>query len=65
MADYRAVVIGGSAGSYAVVSRILAALPPDFPAPVIVCMHRLKHVRAGFIEALGERTRLNVIEPYD
>ena len=65
MADFRAVVIGGSAGSYAVVSRILAALPVDYPVPVIVCMHRLKHVRAGFIEALNERSNLNVVEPYD
>ncbi len=65
MADYRAVVIGGSAGSYAVVSKILAALPPDFPVPVVICMHRLKHVRAGFVEALNERTSLNVVEPYD
>lgn len=65
MADYRAIVIGGSAGSYAVVSKILASLPADFPVPVVICMHRLKHVRAGFVEALGERSALKVVEPYD
>ncbi len=65
MATYNAVVIGGSAGSYAVVSRILSSLTADFPAPVVICMHRLKHVRAGFVEALNDRCALNVIEPYD
>lgn len=65
MADYRAVVIGGSAGSYTVVSKILAALPADFPVPIVICMHRQMHVRAGFVEALNERTSLNVVEPYD
>lgn len=65
MADYKAIVIGGSAGSYAVVSRILAALPATFPLPIVICMHRLKHVRAGFVEALGDRTPLQVCEPYD
>ncbi|MBQ2322600.1 MAG: chemotaxis protein CheB [Bacteroidales bacterium] len=63
--QYKAIVIGGSAGSYAVVSKIVAALPPDFPLPVIICMHRLKHVRAGFVEALNDKSQLNVIEPYD
>ena len=63
--QYKAIVIGGSAGSYAVVSKIVAALPPDFPLPIVICMHRLKHVRAGFVEALNDKSQLNVIEPYD
>lgn len=63
--DYKAIVIGGSAGSYAVVSRILASLRADFPLPVVVCMHRLKHVRAGFVESLNDKTPLSVVEPYD
>lgn len=63
--DFKAIVIGGSAGSYAVVARILASLNADFPLPIIVCMHRLKHIRAGFVEALDDKTPLNVVEPYD
>lgn len=65
LTDYKAIVIGGSAGSYAVVSRILSALPADFALPIVVCMHRQKHVRAGFVETLDERSRLRVVEPHD
>lgn len=63
--DYKAVVIGGSAGSFAVVSKLLAALPTTFPLPVIVCMHRQKLVSAGFAQSLGEKSALPVEEPCD
>lgn len=65
MAEYKAVVIGGSAGSFAVVSKILAGLPDDFSLPIIICMHRLKHIRSGFVESLGTKTNLTVVEPFD
>lgn len=65
LTDYKAIVIGGSAGSYAVVSRMLSALPADFALPIIICMHRQKHVRAGFVETLDERSPLRVVEPMD
>ena len=61
MAEYKAVVIGGSAGSFAVVSKILAGLPDDFSLPIIICMHRLKHIRSGFVESLGTKTNLTVV----
>lgn len=62
---YRAVVIGGSAGSFPVVSRILAGIPENFNLPVIMCLHRLKHVRNGFVEALNLKSNLPVVEPND
>ncbi len=62
---YKAVVIGGSAGSFQGVTRILSEIPPDFPLPVILCLHRLKHVRNGFIEALSIKSVKAVVEPYD
>ncbi len=62
---YKAVIIGGSAGSFQVVTRILHALPPTFPLPVLLCLHRLKHVRSGFVQALSIKSKLPVIEPYD
>jgi two-component system chemotaxis response regulator CheB len=62
---YKAIVIGGSAGSFQGISRILSGLPEDFPLPVIMCLHRLKHVRNGFIEALSIRSTKPVIEPDD
>ena len=62
---YKVVVIGGSAGSFQVVVRILHALPTSFALPVILCLHRLKHVRSGFDEALSLRSSIPVQEPND
>ena len=62
---FRAVVIGGSAGSFQGVAKILAALPSDFPLPVFMALHRLKHVRHGFVEALSLKSALPIIEPDD
>lgn len=62
---FKAIVIGGSAGSFQGIMRILSQVPKDFPLPIIMCLHRLKHVRNGFIEALEIKSIKNVIEPYD
>lgn len=62
---YKALIIGGSAGSFQVITRILNSLPPNFPLPVLLCLHRLKHVRSGFVEALSIKSSIPVIEPND
>jgi len=62
---YKAIIIGGSAGSFTVVSRILSKIDPDFPIPVVVCLHRLKHVRSGLVEGLNLKSKIKVIEPND
>lgn len=62
---YKAVVIGGSAGSFQGIVKILAQLPKNFPLPIIMCLHRLKHVRNGFVEALSLKSTLQVVEPFD
>jgi two-component system, chemotaxis family, protein-glutamate methylesterase/glutaminase len=62
---YKALIIGGSAGSFQVVANILSALPKDYPLPVFLCLHRLKHVRSGFVEALSLKSNIPVVEPYD
>lgn len=62
---HKAVIIGGSAGSFRVITRILHALPKNFPLPVLLNLHRLKHVRSGFVEALSIKSNIPVIEPYD
>ena len=62
---YKAVLIGGSAGSFQVVTRILNSLPKNFPIPVLLCLHRLKHVRSGFVEALSLKSNIPVEEPND
>ncbi len=63
--QYKAVVIGGSAGSFQVINKILNGLPTDFELPVIMCLHRLKHVRQGFVEALNLKSSTVVEEPND
>lgn len=63
--SYKAVVIGGSAGSFQGVVKILSHLPKGFPLPIIMCLHRLKHVRHGFVEALSLKSVVQVTEPHD
>jgi two-component system, chemotaxis family, protein-glutamate methylesterase/glutaminase len=62
---YKAVIIGGSAGSFQVVTKILNSLPKNISIPVLLCLHRLKHVRSGFVEALSLKSNIPVIEPMD
>ncbi len=62
---YKAIVIGGSAGSFQGITKILSQLPDDFDLPIIMCLHRLKHVRNGFVEALSIKSIKPVEEPYD
>ncbi len=63
--DYKAVIIGGSAGSFSVVSKMLAKINPNFPLPILICMHRLKHVRSGLVESLNIKSNIPVVEPLD
>jgi two-component system chemotaxis response regulator CheB len=63
--NYKALIIGGSAGSFQIVTRILNSLSESFPLPVLLCLHRLKHVRSGFVEALSLKSNIPIIEPFD
>jgi two-component system chemotaxis response regulator CheB len=65
LTQYKAVVIGGSAGSFSIVSKILANIKPDFKFPIVICLHRLKHIRSGLLEGLQLKSNLPVIEPFD
>ncbi|MEZ5071387.1 MAG: chemotaxis protein CheB [Bacteroidales bacterium] len=62
---YQVVVIGGSAGSFPVVRKILSTLPAGYPLPVVFCLHRLKEVRHGLLESLAYVSNLPVEEPGD
>jgi two-component system chemotaxis response regulator CheB len=62
---YKYIIIGGSAGSFQTVTRILSSLPKSFNLPVFLCLHRLKHVRTGFVEALSIKSNIKVLEPDD
>ena len=63
--DYKAIVIGGSAGSFQGIIKILAQIPTDFSLPIIIAMHRLKHVRHGFAEVVSMKSNLKIVEPED
>lgn len=62
---YKLIVIGGSAGSFQVITRLLNQIPSDFQIPIAMCLHRLRHVRHGFVEALNIKSQIEVSEPYD
>lgn len=47
------------------INKLLNGLPVDFDLPVIMCLHRLKHVRQGFVEALNLKSSTVVEEPDD
>ncbi len=63
--QYHVLVIGGSAGSFPSVSRILEHLPNDYRLPVVMCLHRLRDKREGFKEALEIKSKMPVCEPND
>lgn len=62
---FKAVVIGGSAGSFQVITKLLAEINPEFDLPIFMALHRLKHVRNGFVEALMLKSKLSIVEPDD
>jgi len=61
----KALIIGGSAGSFQPVNWILSTLPKKINVPVFLVLHRLKHVRSGFVEALSLKSNIPVVEPFD
>ncbi len=65
MNNIRYILIGGSAGSFKIVMEILEALPKDYPFSIIFILHRLKHIKSGFVEALTGKSGLPVSEPTD
>ena len=63
--DFRAVVIGGSAGGVEGLTAIFAALPSDFELPVLVVQHLHPSDDGAFARHLALITRLPVVEPCD
>ncbi len=59
------IIIGGSAGSFQIVTRIISGLPEDYPTPLVLVLHRLKHVKHGFIETLSVKSNIPIAEPFD
>ncbi|MFW5644763.1 MAG: chemotaxis protein CheB [Bacteroidota bacterium] len=63
--ECKIIVIGGSAGSFNIVRNILSKLPDDYSIPVVMCLHRLKEYRNGFVESLNFTSGPEVLEPLD
>ncbi len=61
----RLVAIGGSTGSPAAVVEILRALPPDFPAPILLVIHINEPFGTAFAEWLDGQSSLRVRYPRD
>jgi two-component system chemotaxis response regulator CheB len=60
-ADLHVVAIVASAGGLGPISEVLAALPADFPAAVIVLQHVDASHRSALVEILGRRSTLPVV----
>lgn len=56
------VAIAASAGGLAALSEVLAALPADFAAPILVVQHLDPNHRSWMAEILSRRTGLRVLQ---
>ncbi|MDP3478223.1 MAG: chemotaxis-specific protein-glutamate methyltransferase CheB [Desulfoprunum sp.] len=59
-ATVKVVAIGASTGGPPVIEKILAELPHDFPAPVLIVQHMAEGFIPGFAEWLGQTSSLPV-----
>jgi two-component system chemotaxis response regulator CheB len=55
---YQAVVMGGSAGGFAALGRILPALPAGYPLPLLVVLHLHRLHEGDLLRGLAHRCRL-------
>lgn len=62
MKEIKLIAIGGSAGSLQVILDLLDVLPPDFPIPMLVVLHRNGLLASGLEELLAARTKLRCKE---
>lgn len=57
---YGLIVIGSSAGGIEAIGKVLAALPADFPLPIVVAQHLDPQYPSRLAEILARSTRLPV-----
>jgi two-component system chemotaxis response regulator CheB len=63
--SFNLVVIGGSAGSFDVILKIIGQLKPEFKIPVIIVLHRKIDTENVIVEVISSRTILQVKEVED
>lgn len=59
------VIIGGSAGSFAIIFRILPVLSAGFDFPLIICVHRLRTAPSGSLESMFPDSKIHIHEILD
>lgn len=59
--QFGVIAIGASAGGIPALMALAAALPSDFPAPILVCQHLQRDRPTQLPALLGYRTRLRVM----
>lgn len=60
--QYKAVVIGASAGGLSAMSEIVAGLRADFPVPVLIVQHRAPEGDDLLSQLLDEKSQIRVKE---
>ncbi len=60
--DYKAILIGASAGSLKIITNILTALPKDFTIPILIVQHRRNGADGIMAELLNDHSQLRVKE---
>jgi two-component system chemotaxis response regulator CheB len=64
--DIEVVLIGGSAGSLAILIQILKLLSPDFSLPIIIIIHRQRNVLSEMTKILSSAVDFEkIVEPDD
>src|SRR5205814_10637692 len=61
-AAFDVVAMAASAGGIAALGRVLADLPPDFPAAIVVVQHLDPRHRSLMADILRRRTELAVVQ---
>src|SRR4051812_31400216 len=62
MDAFEIVALGASAGGLKAITEVLAGLPRDFPAALVVVQHLDRRHRSFLAEILGRHTALQVTE---
>lgn len=62
---FQMVAVAASTGGVQALSALVAALPDDFPAPLVVVQHRFRGAQGWLHQILAQRTGLRVREARD
>ncbi|MCD4796509.1 MAG: chemotaxis protein CheB [Candidatus Cloacimonetes bacterium] len=62
ISDFKAIVIGVSAGGFEALTKLFSTLPKDFPLPIIVVQHIHKYQSGYLFEHLNKHCALKVKE---